>query len=446
MALPESPLHVFTQSARKHGQIAIQFEIPWHLPWTVSALRVVLAWEIASVCEKQQRLVPRKTLDALKTYARWETENGDGLWLDGNLSRNAERILSRITDDLSRIQPRPSVVIFEPEPTTENEGALNELGQHLNITIQSKTKLLPELASEDTKAAVRLLSSAGLVNSRFIHLIAEAAIGVGDMALVSAIEDFVGKHFDGTRVFGAYKVFSDDTRFIPLFKSIIQAPWPTLLPDWLSLDLPAFLQAIWSNPHECLDRIRQESSRQLKTARNKHHVVICIARHYLQCFPKEGLAARLDLLEASVQLWNKHPERAWQLLYPHANNPKIETEPIISAHIYGQAGQAAARLDQPAEALSLFEKNLACLDHVFGEGTKHNLKAQADLNHKIGQLLREHPELPGGFARARQHIEKSMQLHKDLHISRGISMCLSEMGEFDVSCQEWTLSSQAVAV
>src|SRR5687768_14084637 len=152
MPLPQSPLRFFSSSAEEHGQVRVELQVPWLLPWTISALRAAIAWELAACCERWQRLAPRLTSQELNTYKR-EWEDDDFLWLDGNFSRNARRILDRIADDLSRIQPRPILVIIGPKDSDEDREALNELGQLLNIKINHEHKFLPEDALGEAKAA-----------------------------------------------------------------------------------------------------------------------------------------------------------------------------------------------------------------------------------------------------------------------------------------------------
>ena len=432
MLLPESPLHVFAKTVREQGQIYITLDMPWPLPWVINALRTAIAWEVAANCEQLQQLVPRQTKEALNTYARWETDGADFRWLDEDFSRNATRILARIGDDISRVQPRPVVIINEPESNEENRESLAELGQQLNVIIHSKPKTLSEDVDEDTKAAIGLLGSAGLVNAELGYILIESARKAGDVKLTTALEGCVVGRWEGTRNFGAYEVSLDKNRFGPIFKALEQATLPATLPDWQSLELPLLLQEIWTNPRGCLDRIRFDSGRHLRSARNAFHVRTSIARHFLRCFSAEGLTARLDLLEASVALRNNRAARAWQLLSSHTDDPELESDAIVAAHVYGQAGHAAAKLGKSAEALELFEKNLAYLETAFVVGTKHFLKAKADLHHKLGQLFREHPELPGGLEKARQHIETTLQLQKELRLPRGILMSLSEMGELSL--------------
>ena len=406
--------------------------MPWSLPWTISALRAAIAWELAACCEQWQRLVPRLTGQELNTY--WREYAGDDFrWLDGNFSKNAERILERIADDLSRVHPRPILVVTGPDNTDEDREALNEFSRLLNIDIDYECKSLPGQTPEEDKAAVRLLGSAGIVNADMGQVFIRAANETGDILLVNALVNLVGGEWSGTRVFSAYKVPGDDGRLTPVYNALGRAEWPSTLPDWQNLELPTLLKEVWADPWGSLDNIRARSTPHLKSERNAFHIRARIARHYLRCFADERIAARLDLIEASVESWNKHPEAVWRLLAPHLESIIPEHDATLAAHIYGQAGQAASKLGRPLDALGLYERNMACLELAFGAGSLASKKARAGLEHKIGQLIREHPELPGGLTRSRRHIEDGLRLHEELGSVRGVSMCLSEMGALSVS-------------
>lgn len=433
MSLPESPLHVFSRSVQEHGQVRVELGMPWPLPWTVGALRAALAWEVAACCERWRQLAPHHTSQALDAYIRREFVDDDFQWLDGAFSKNSRRILNSIAEDLSRVQPRPVIVIAGPITYEEDHEALNELGQLLGTVIRYEHKYLSEKASAETKAAIRLLGSAGIANTSLGQMLVGAAHEAGDVELAASLSEAIGGSWDGTQVFSAYEVLMDDERLTPVFRALRRVTWPSDLPDWQSLELPSLLRELWIDPWRRLDQIRADSTRHLKVARNAFHIRISIARHYLRCFVGEGLAARLDLIEASVHLWNRLPERAWRLLAPHIDAITTSDNAILAAHIYGQAGQAVSKLGRPEAALEFYERNLACLEPAFGVDSPAYMKARAGLEHKIGQLIREHPDFPGGLARARQHIEASLQLHESLGLARGISMCLSEMGELSAS-------------
>lgn len=408
--------------------------MPWGLPWVIDALPTALAWEVVASCEQWEQLVPRRTIDALKTYAKGECGTDDGRWLDGEFSKNTSRIMAEIAEDISRVQPRPSVLITSPDLSEEDRAALNELGRLLNIGIDHKQRLVEENRSAEVKAALRLLGSAGMFNANLGLQLIEAADIAGEATLATALSRLLDEAKDNkTTVFGPCTAMVGDERFAPVFAALRHTRWPADLPDWQKLRLPSLLEALWTDPWQCLDRMRTEGTRNLKSSPNAHHVRISIARHLSRCFVGDGLAARLDLLEASVESWNNRPTRAWQLLSVHANDSKLQHDSVLAAHIYGHAGRAASRLGLAREALELFERNLASLEPAFGADTRAYRKAQADLQHKIGQLLREHPELPGGFNRARRHIEQSLNLHTELRLARGVSMCLSEMGELSMS-------------
>lgn len=431
MALPQSPLHIFSSSVEVDGQIRVELQMPWPVPWAIGALRTAIAWELAACCEQWQRLAARVTNQELEPYKR-EFESDHFRWLDGTFNKNADRILDHIADELSRVQPRPILVITGPEQSDGDREALNELGRLLNIEIKFEEKFLPDDTSDDAKAAVRLLGSAGLINANTGSMLIQAVHKVGDASLMTALSHLIGRDGNGIQSFSAYKVSTDDARLLPVFKEFGLTTLRQDLPDWQSLELSALMQELWKDPMGVLDRIRAGSTPHLKSERNAFHIRVRIARHYLRCFVNQGLAARLDLLEASVESWNKHPEAVWRLLNPHLEGVLPERDAIIVAHIYGQAGQAASKLGRPLEALQLYERNLACLGLAFGPDSLTSKKARAGLEHKIGQLIREHPELPGGFTRARRHIEDSLRLHEELGIVRGVSMCLSEMGELSV--------------
>ncbi len=433
MPLLESPLHIFSRATFEQGQVHLKLEMPWALPWGVGALRTALAWELAVSCEQHQQLIPRLTSESLNSLTNLKTEISDYRWLDGAFSRNADRVLARIKDDVLRVQPRPIVEIVGSTPDTESIEALNDLGKYLELAVNCTSKSLPDTATTEAKAALCLLGSAGLVNAELGRMLIEAANEVGDAALATALSDFVGGEWEGRRVFSGYDILPDHKYLAPVLAALGRVTWPEIIPDWQDLDLPYLLWDLWTNPRNTLDRLRSDSARQGKNTRNAFRVRLSIARHFLKCFWGEWeLAVRLDLLDASTALRNNQPMRAWQLLSQYANDPDLLRDADLAAHVYGQAGQAAAKLDQPHEALSLYEQNLACLGQAFGVGTNQYRNALAGLHHKLGQLLREHPELPGGFTQARQHMEQSLELHKILNRPSGVSMCLNELGKLSM--------------
>jgi len=434
MSLPESPLKVFSNSVQEHGHVRVDLEMPWPLPWSLDALRTAIAWEVIASCEQWRQVVPRQTNEMLIVHTKREYGNNNYQWLDGAISKNAGRILACIKNDLSRVHPRPAVTIRGPRPSEEEQNALKDLGQFLDITIHHECKSLPDDSSTDARLAVRLLGSAGLVDEELGQVLIQAAHAAGDFGLETALVTFAGGKWIGARVFSMYEVTAQhDERLVPVFEILRHAGWPPHQADWQGLGIPSLLRNLWANPLQELDYIRIESTRHLKSSKNAFYVRINIARHFLRCFKGNGLSARLDLAEASVDLKNNRPLPAWNLLEPHLDKEYLHRTPILAAHIYGQAGLAAARIGDEHKALELYEKNLAYLEPAFGLRSPPYLKARAGLEHKLGQLIREHPELPGGLAKARQHMESSLDFHRRLGMTRGVSMCLSEMGEISLS-------------
>ncbi|MFL6336016.1 MAG: tetratricopeptide repeat protein [Pyrinomonadaceae bacterium] len=433
MPLLESPLHVFSNATFEQNQVHLRLEMPWPLPWGVGALRTALAWELAASCERHQQLIPRLTSNALNSLADLKTEISDYGWLDGAFSRNADRILARIAEDISRVQPKPTMTIIGPLPDAEDLEALGELGEYLGIVVNCTAKPPDGVTTAEAEAALSLLGSAGLVNVGLGKMLIRAAEEAGNAPLVAALSDVVGGEWEGCRIFSAYDVSPNYEYLAPVLAALGRVAWPDTIPDWHDLDLPYLLENLWVRPRNTLDRLRSDSARLGKTSRNAFRVRLCIARHFLKCFLGDsGLAAPLDLLDASTALRNNQPVRAWQLLAPHVNDPELLRDAALAAHVYGHAGQAAARLDQPEDALALYEKNLACLGRAFGTSTNQYRNALASLHHKIGQLLREHPKLPGGFSQARHHLEQSLELHKLLDRPGGVSMCLNDLGKLSM--------------
>jgi tetratricopeptide (TPR) repeat protein len=433
MPLLESPLHTFSSTSFEQNQVHLTLEMPWPLPWSIGALRTALAWEVASSCEQHQQLIPRLTSETLNSLPDLKTEMSDYGWLDGTFSRNADRILARIVEDISRVQPRPAMVIVGPTPDTESFEALVELGKYLDIAVNCMAKSLPDNSTLETMAALSVLGSAGLVNVGLGRMLIEAANAAGNTLLATALSGLVGGEWEGTRDFSAYDIPPTYEYLAPLLAELGRISWPDTIPDWQDLELPYLLEELWTDPRNKLDRLRSDSARQGKTLRNAVRIRLGIARHFLRCFLGDReLAVRLDLLDASTALRNNQPMRAWELLFPHAHDPALSLDADLAAHVYGHAGQAAARLDQPKDALALYEKNLACLGSAFGTGSNQYRNALAGLHHKIGQLLREHPELPGGFAQARYHMELSLELHKTLNRPSGVSMSMNELGKLSM--------------
>jgi tetratricopeptide (TPR) repeat protein len=433
MALLEGPLHIFSSATFEQNQVHLRLKMPWGLPWSLGSLRTALAWELAASCEQYQQLIPWQTNETLSSLTNLKAEISDYSWLDGDFSRNADRILARIADDLLRVQPKPVVEIVGPTPDEESLKALNELGTYLGLTINCTNESLPEATTAETKAALCLLGSMGLVNVELGRMLIKVVSDVGDARLMAAMSDLVGGEWEGIRVFSAFDIWTDYEYLAPLVAALGRVRWPDTIPDWQDLGLPYLLKDLWTSPWNTLDRIRSDSARQGKTARNAFRVRLSIARHFLKCFLGEReLLVRLDLLDASVALRNNQPMRAWHLLTPYVDDAIIAQDAGLAAHLYGHAGQAAARLDQPKDALKLYQKNLDCLGQAFGFGTNQYRNALAGLHHKLGQLLREHPELPGGFEQARHHLEQSLELHKILNRPGGISMCLNELGKLSM--------------
>ena len=433
MPLLESPLHIFSRSTFEQGQVRLKLAMPWSLPWGIAALRTALAWELAGACEQHQQLIPRQTGKALNDLKNLEAEIRNYNWLDETFSRNADRILAQIAEDVERVQPRPIVEIIGPTLDSESHEALDKLGKYLNLIVSYTSKPLPESTTPKAKAALCLLGSAGLVNAELGHMLIEGAVEAGDAAFAVALSNFVGGEWEGTRVFSVYDIAPSYEHLAPLLGVLGRITWPNIIPDWQDLDLPYLLTDLWTNPHNTLDRLRYDIGRQGKTSRNAFRVRLNIARHFLKCFLGDhGLAVRLDLLDASTALLSNQPMRAWELLSPYTKNTNLLNDAALSAHVYGHAGQAAARLDRAQDAFVLYEKNLACLGQAFGLDTNQYKNALAGLHHKLGQLLREHPELPGGFAQAHRHLEQSLELHKTLKRPGGVSMCLNELGKLSM--------------
>src|SRR5215217_2092767 len=101
MPLLVSPLHTFSSTSFEQNQVHLRLEMPWPLPWSVGALRTALGWEVAASCEEHQQLIPRLTSETLNSLTDLQNEMDDYRWLDGTFSRNADRILARIVEDIS---------------------------------------------------------------------------------------------------------------------------------------------------------------------------------------------------------------------------------------------------------------------------------------------------------------------------------------------------------
>src|SRR5688572_25831477 len=119
--LSPSPFRIFSRSSRDRGQITIQLSFPWPLPWSIDALRAALAWEVVWNCEKWQQLIARTSSETLRSYAESECGPKSNRWLDGAFNRNVRRILESVREDLSRVNPRPALLITTPQLNQEDE-------------------------------------------------------------------------------------------------------------------------------------------------------------------------------------------------------------------------------------------------------------------------------------------------------------------------------------
>src|SRR5437870_3550867 len=351
MLLP-GPLQDFSRSTHDRGQVIVPIRVPCQLTFIIEVCRAALAWEIVSACEKAEQTLARQAQASIHTSIRSELGINDGRWLDGAFSRAASRIIECIATDLSRVHPRPVVLLTCPDLSEEDTAALDNLGQLLNISIRAnKTCLVDNTESPDKVLAAYLLGTSGIVNNDLLLFLAKAADNAQDHKLATALFDF-GVESGSQVILRNTKPQADD-RLNSVFRAIKNAEWPSDLPDWANLGLPAMLKSLWTDPKKELDRLRRDSSQQMRTQKNAYYVRLTIARQFLRCWDDEALAMRIDLAEASLDLRNKRPLRGWQLLLPHLQSQTLRSDPVLAAHIYGQAGQAAARLGKENDSLAL---------------------------------------------------------------------------------------------
>lgn len=426
--LGSSPFSHFSSSSNDGGRTIVELNVPWPLPWALKPIAVALLWQLICSCESREQIVPIETQNA---FVHEQQQMGQGLaadWPDGHFASKSQYFLAAMGRDLERVRPLPMLILRCPQPEEEDLQSLEQLASNTGVIIDVRVLEVVSYSSEAKMLVSHLLASIGLLNDGLAKILVRAADESGDRELTSLLRDtlvFTDREF---KVFNTSCAANIDTRRLePIFDFLRHTNWDEELPEWDGLGLPNLLRELWTNPHSYLDSMLMRFKHKSSVLPNKLSIEISVSRHLLRCFQDDTLFIKLDLLDALLSIRRKHYARALRLLGKHTGTSSLDKNVWLAAHVYGQAGLAAAKLGKAQESLLLYRQNLSLLDEAFKDDHKAKTRARAQLGHKLGQLLREHPELPGGRDQAKRYLEDSLAAHQELGMTKGVSMCLSEL-------------------
>lgn len=399
--------------------------MPWCLPWSTSPLQTALLWEVAVACSLREQVVLRQATIAIEKAGKEPFSSPEP-----RAARSFRSLYDALITDLSRVTPRPQVAIHGPPLSdSADKDALEALAAAARLEL-GYHDLPKQSGTVAALAARRLLSAFGIVNEA---LRAELLLSARGAGVPNLENELVSLFREGGAGPFAFYVSSDsiDATLKPVVSAFApQLSYETVF-DWFGLGLPVLAQEIFARPGLYLEEFQRRLHKDQETSANSLRLRVSLLRHFVACLPpSHTYRARLDYAEATLSVTGKRPDRALELLERYVDSPPDDH--VLNAHILGQAGRAAARLGMPARALSLYEANLVCIPLAFAAGSNSAKRAKAELTHKMGQLLREHPELPGGRQRALQLLTESLDLQKLLGMEKGVAMCHCELGQLSL--------------
>jgi hypothetical protein len=106
----------------------------------------------------------------------------------------------------------------------------------------------------------------------------------------------------------------------------------------------------------------------MRTQKNAYYVRLTIARQFLRCLDDEALAMRMTSLKRRLICAISVLCEAGNWLLPHLQSQTLRYDPVLLLIIYGQAGQAAARLGNENDALALTSR-ISAAGAAFGVQT-----------------------------------------------------------------------------
>jgi hypothetical protein len=424
MTLAPSPLRRFSSCATDSGKVRLTFRVPWSLPWEIEVLKTAVLWELAAACSLREQVVLRQTALALQKHEGWQPFQS----CDTRMGRSSRELVEGLINDLSRVAPRPEVSICGP-PLSDS--MTHDALESLKSIAQLELRYIPLEAHVGPPAALgarRLLGTFGVVDPELRAEIERAVRSAGHEEFARELAALWPADNHGIHAFHVSSTAAE-----PMLQSIIDQLAPQLpissMFDWFGLGFPMLVQDFLSRPKAYLDTLQRRLSREFGTRQDALRLELALLRHLVACLPKNQLfQARLDYIEADICLKIKsRRNRALSLLEPYLASPPDDA--VLACHIMGQAGRAAALLGLPDRALALYEANLAAIPRAFAPGDLSGRRAQGELKHKMGQLLRENPNLSGGRPRAWQLLQESLDIQDSLGMQKGVAMCQCEFGQ-----------------